>query len=508
MDCDHAGVNPFHCRWPCGLPRLLLVFGAVVLPWLNPMAAGPMPSLVSELLAWLGMAIVLLVSGYRVAGGLPWGLGSTIALAWLLAALFSAGLGLLQYFGASLQLEPWFHGGTPGEAYANLRQRNQFATLTNLGLAALLWWAGRLPARWASWTGIGLAAALLATANAASASRIGALQLLVLGGLVWWWGGWQQAVVRRALMAALAAYAVALLALPWAQGQSLADVGLIARLGGEVGGCQSRLVLWRNVLQLIGERPWTGWGWGELDYAHFMTLYEGPRFCGLLDNAHNLPLHLAVELGIPVALLSCAVLGGVVIKARPWQEQDATRQLAWAVLTMILLHSLVEYPLWYGPFQMTVGLCLGLLWPRLLAPRCGRWAWHRLAALSLLATVAYAAWDYHRISQIYLAPEQRAAAYRDNTLEKIRASHLFQGAVRFAELTLAPLTLDNAVQVNAEAHALLHFSPEPRVIEKLIESAVLLGRDGEARDFMRRYRAAYPQAYDDWRGRAAAAAAN
>lgn len=36
-----------------------------------------------------------------------------------------------------------------------------------------------------------------------------------------------------------------------------------------------------------------------------MTLFPGERFCVLLDNAHNLPLHLAVELGVPVAALLC-----------------------------------------------------------------------------------------------------------------------------------------------------------------------------------------------------------
>ena len=28
-----------------------------------------------------------------------------------------------------------------------------------------------------------------------------------------------------------------------------------------------------------------------MDYAHFVTLYPGERFCDILDNAHNLPLH-------------------------------------------------------------------------------------------------------------------------------------------------------------------------------------------------------------------------
>ncbi len=34
--------------------------------------------------------------------------------------------------------------------------------------------------------------------------------------------------------------------------------------------------------------------------------------------------------------------------------------MAWGVLAIILLHSLLEYPLWYGPFQMALCQCVGL----------------------------------------------------------------------------------------------------------------------------------------------------
>ena len=116
----------------------------------------------------------------------------------------------------------------------------------------------------------------------------------------------------------------------------------------------------------------------------------------------------------------------------------------------------------------------------------------------LIAAIAYAAWDYHRISQIYLASEARDEAYRDNTLVKIRDSWLFRNQVRFAELSLTPLTRDNAEWTFNTATALLHYSPEPHVIEKVIESAVMLGRDDEAMAHMMRYRAAFPADYARW----------
>jgi hypothetical protein len=177
------------------------------------------------------------------------------------------------------------------------------------------------------------------------------------------------------------------------------------------------------------------------------------------------------------------------------------------VLALILLHSLLEYPLWYGPFQVAFGLSLWLLWraPELPAgAAAGPLVSGRVSVLAvssasfLIAVVAYAAWDYQRVGQIYLVPGLRWEAYQDNTLEKIQNSWLFQDQVRFAELGTTAVTPENALHINQLAQAMLHFSPEPRVIEKLIESATLLGRDAEARFYLVRYQAAFPESHARW----------
>ncbi|HEY9209232.1 MAG TPA: Wzy polymerase domain-containing protein, partial [Acidovorax sp.] len=347
------------------------------------------------------------------------------------------------------------------------------------------------------------ALALLAAGSAATASRTGAMQwLLMVVLLLWWRGTGGRLAVGLALVGmllyALAGWILPVLLLDWT---GFATEGVFARLGGDTQTCGSRRALWSNVLYLIAQKPWTGWGWGELDYAHYMTLFPGERFCTLLDNAHNLPLHLAVELGLPVAAIACgAVLVGVV-RARPWAETDAVRQLAWGALAIIGLHSMVEFPLWYGPFQLVTVLALALLWRRSLL------GWVRSPALRVSAAVALVAvcgvgaavaWDYYRVSQLYRPMDSRPSAYQGNTLAKVSNTVLFTNQVDFALLTTTALTQENALQVHALATKLLHFSPEPRVIEKLIDSALLLGRDDEVAFQLRRYRAAYPEEHARW----------
>lgn len=53
------------------------------------------------------------------------------------------------------------------------------------------------------------------------------------------------------------------------------------------------------------------------------NLYTGERFCAILDNAHNLPLHLAVELGVPMAAILCGGAAYAIWRQRPWAERDA-----------------------------------------------------------------------------------------------------------------------------------------------------------------------------------------
>lgn len=507
---------------------------AVAVPFLFAVTDAPIANFWPLVASWVcGAVLLLLAAGWARTGALQ--RRGAAAWGWLLAgglglaALVASVIGLVQYLAGDVGLGPWIHASVPGQAVGNLRQRNQQGTLLSLGAWAWLWWtlharpqgnAGR--AGWAAastrrppssgvW-GMLAAVALMwiAVGGAATASRTVVVQwLLILVLLVLWRGAGRGGALRLGI-AGFAVFLVAAWVLPEAlwRFQGVRADALFHRFTDGSHACASRRVLWSNVLTLIGQKPWLGWGWGELDYAHYITLFPGERFCVLLDNAHNLPLHLAVELGLPAAVALCgAVLIGCLL-ARPWRETVPVRQLAWGVLAIIGLHSMLEYPLWYGPFQVVALLSVAILvWPQRgenLDGRVGSAGAAALvaavAAVAVLGVWGFAAWDYHRVSQLYKPSAQRAAAYREDTQAKVSHSVMFSGPLDFARLTTTGLTRDNAVRMNALAHELLHYSPEPRVIEVLVESAVMLGKDDEAAFHMKRYRAAYPDDYARWMG--------
>ncbi len=429
-----------------------------------------------ETLALASALLLVLMAAAMTAGTLesPVFAGS-VALSWVSAASVSTAIALIQYFGLAENFAPWVSGSVAGEAFANLRQRNQFASLTVIGMASLFWLAPRYLGRWPALAVM----AWLAVGNAATTSRTGLGQIIALGLLACLWPGPRRA--RMALWAGgLLAYSLAAIALPW----------LLEMFSGVAGGrlwdrvaavdaCSSRIVLWSNVLHLIAQKPWLGWGWGELDYAHYMTLYDGARFCDILDNAHSLPLHLAVELGLPAALLVCGGLAVGYCGATPWREADPARQMAWAALAVIVpaqpgrISSLVR------PVPDCIRLVPGPVvaggrrsasideaTPGWQSPRWRRLSWPPVSTPP--GTTAVSARSTCR-------PKPAAQEYRDDPLREIRRSWLFRGQARFAELTITPLTRDNAQWTFDTAAQLLHFSPEPRVIEKLIESGGAAG---------------------------------
>jgi hypothetical protein len=539
-------------------------------PWLNPFNVGPSVTVVSSLVAWWGaVGLGLCFFTLLRARDTRW---QVLLWGWALAAGLSALMGLLQYFDRSTPFAPWINYAGLGQTFGNLRQRNQFATLCSMGLVLLWWWAqyaragadgapsrpgadpaslavshgpstgaisgapagpfasAELPMNWPNGVltlALLAGAALVCAASAASGSRTGFLQLFLLGALAWCWRGGARPPGRTAFGLRLVgfmlfAYVLAAVLLPIAAG---VDGSVFARMRESPAGCASRLALYRNVLYLITQKPLAGWGLGELDFAHFMTLYTTPlagvRFCEILDNAHNLPLHLAVELGLPLALLICVLLLVWLLRHKPWAERVPQRQLAWGLLAMVGLHSLLEYPLWYGPFQVTTVLCLWVLhaYPAQpahdaaategpdaasaagLASRSGlarHYArWFAVPLLALLC--AFVTWNYWRMSQLYMTPDNRAPAYRDDTYAKVLDAWFFGGHVDFAVFSVTPVTEQTAPHLLALGERLLHFSPEAKVVAKILDAALVLRREDKIAFYLPRFAAAFPLDYLRWR---------
>jgi hypothetical protein len=121
---------------------------------------------------------------------------------------------------------------------------------------------------------------------------------------------------------------------------------------------------------------------------------------------------------------------------------------------------------------MTLGLALGLLWAipqpgfasALQAPSTRQQNGVLLMCSVLFLGCLYAANDFRRVGQIYRPPALRDAMYRDDPLLHAKQTWLFRNQAEFAELT-------------TQALRLMHYSPEARVVKRVIDSGRILGLD-------------------------------
>jgi len=194
-----------------------------------------------------------------------------------------------------------------------------------------------------------------------TASRTGLVSVLLLAG----WGLLDRRLSRTGRLLLLAAplvYAASWLGMAqWAALTQHAFGGAQRLAEADVSG--SRVAIWRDTLTLIGQQPWAGVGFGEFNLAWTLTPLP-QRPVAFFDHTHNLPLQLAVELGLPLASVVMALLMWALWRGlrTAWATPGGlgtAQRCAMLMVLMIGLHSLLEYPLWYSYFLLPAAWAWG-----------------------------------------------------------------------------------------------------------------------------------------------------
>jgi O-antigen ligase len=361
------------------------------------------------------VAAALLTAAIAVAlqrAGLGEQAFTAFCVAMLAAGIASALIGLVQVYLPAWADGDWIAVSSLGDrAVGNLRQPNHLCSLLLWAMIATIWLAdcGRMPR-----IAAGAALWLLLVGVVLTASRTGMLGAALLA----LWG-----IADRRLSRGVR---VQLWLVPLAYAAIYVVVAAIAHqhnavFGGEVqlqksDISSSRFGIWANTLALIAAHPWAGVGFGEFNFAWSLTPFPG-RPTAFFDHTHNLPLQLAVELGLPLASLVIALLLAALWRA--WRlagEGDIddlrARRTALVMVLMISLHSLLEYPLWYAYFLLPAvfafGVALGGAGPASaparaaeLPTRSSPWLF---AAMALMLAGAASLYDFRRVVVIFAPP--------------------------------------------------------------------------------------------------------
>jgi len=410
----------------------------------------------------------------------------------------------LQVFAPDLVGGSWVAAsGIPGRAVGNLRQPNHLSSVLTWGCVALVGLVElrRLPVRWAA-----LALAAMVGAIVLSASRTGLLSVLLLA----LWGLADKRLLRptRALLlAAPLAYALAWWGMAQWAAASAHSFGGAARLA-ETDISGSRFGIWANTLSLIRQQPWAGVGFGEFNFAWSLTPFPG-RPIAFFDHTHNLPLQLAVELGLPLAAVVLALLLWALARSvlAGWWNQGpqavgglhAAQRVAVMLVLMIGLHSLLEYPLWYAYFLLPAAWAWGFALP----PRNGAGTGRsqapgpvpglarnpalalQAAGLLLAAGAVFSVVDYHRVVVIFQAPE--GAAPLAERVAQGQRSVFFAHHADYAAATADIAGLSSADK-QAAFDAATHFLLDSRLMMAWAQFLAEQGRADAARHVAQRLR--------------------
>ncbi|WP_439890209.1 Wzy polymerase domain-containing protein [Ralstonia sp. 25C] len=398
-----------------GLPRAALAPLALIAVLILQLAIAPPlnPFFSSGAIAALLAAAVICGLGARCRD-LP-GVLDALAVAVTIGGLLTVAIELVQVFRVPNLPETFFSMTPTGSArrmWGNLNQPNHVGTYLAFGLAACLF----LGQRHRKCLGLLTVAVLaLLLGMALTFSRVTWIHIALVGLLA---GIPLAAEARgRAWLIRLLALCgpVLLLALAyqsWGGLISLANGAWALDLPGSMGqrmqeGVGLRPLLWKHAWHIFLAHPWLGGGWG--DYA--WNQYVQTDTVGQVEmsmNAHNIVLDLLAKAGM-------AGLLAVLVPLAWWSLELPKRlrspEVAFlsAVIAVMVVHSLLEYPLHYVFFLFPFAFVLGLLDNRTLRFPSPPVAWGFSGVIVVLGAVLLVRlWaDYRVLERLYFVPGAR-----------------------------------------------------------------------------------------------------
>ena len=454
-------------------------------------ALGSLPlSLALSVIGTLIVAWLVMVAGAasaRSPQALP--VFAAFCWGWLVAGMAGVAIGVVQVFMPEWADGDWIaHSGIAGRAVGNLRQPNHLSSVLLWAAVALI---ALLALRRLVWRAAAVLMALLIFAVVLTASRTGLVSVLLLA----LWGVVDRRLPRAArwlLLATPLLYLAAWLGMAaWGQLARHAFGGAARLAETDISG--SRFGIWANALALIRAQPWLGVGLGEFNFAWSLSPFP-QRPVAFFDHTHNLPLQLAVELGLPQAALLLALMLWALWRVlrsalRAAGDAGATQRCAFVMLLMIALHSQLEYPLWYAYFLLPAlwvwGFALGQAGPQASPPRTQRAeagsTGFTLAGALLVAGATLAVVDYMRVTVIFSAAEDapplqaRIAAGQRSLLFSHHADY-------------AAATIDNPARPLAPFRGATHYLLDTRLMTAWAEALHANGHDEAARYVVQRLR--------------------
>ncbi|KVX15626.1 polymerase [Burkholderia ubonensis] len=461
------------------------------------------PSMNWLAVGYLGAALVAMQAGYALAREqLAEAAARIMAGALLIGGVFAVFCQVVQLFRLESVLSPFvvvYNIAVERRPYGNMAQANHLATYIAFALAGALYLVQTR--RLAVWAWLMLSVAL-SGGLALTVSRGPWLQVSVMVVAGFWMarvesrgkpGAPANVRARAWLMPVLlAAVFVAVNgAVRWANLHYHLNLAVsAAERMRDAGQIAPRLALWKYGLAMFREHPLLGVGWGEFP-SHQFALARALGGVEIANNSHDIFIDLLAKsglLGLGVLVVTLVLWFVRALRA----PQTSTRVFGFALVGVLLMHALVEYPQQYMFFLLPVMFVIGLLEAKPLRIVPGRAAFALFALLTfggLLAALPVLR-DYQRAEVLYYGTDP-AAQYRD------APSLLFGAWGDYGAATLLTLSRD-ALPAKLAAHErAIALLPGETVLRRYAVLQALDGRDADALDTVARLHV-FAKELKDW----------
>jgi len=428
-------------------------------------------------------------------------------LAWFLLAggVVHALIGLMQYYRVSTPFDFLVAQMAGTTVYGNLGQPNHYAAYITLSLASVAYLYGRGKLQGVLATAC---AALFLVVLALIGSRSPWLYLAMLAGFALVLHRLRRGAASRRL-AVFACWllpgfiaANLLVTLPiLAPREGLAMTTSAERLFNMAVGIGSRLELWGEAWRMFLAAPVLGAGFGQFTWHHFLhqAAYGGPfDAAGLFNHSHNIVFQLLAETGIAGALI---IVGAVLAWLAGLRRVNFDLEWWWllALLGVIGIHSLLEYPLWYSYFLGPAALLLGLGAQRSLAVRFSGTARAAVAlavvvgCVNLAAVIpAYRDFEHLVFSARPRAPQPSSDEAFAQALMTVHGEPLLRPYVELAIAYGVGVDREQLGDRLALVTRAMHFVPVEVVVYRQALLLALAGDAAAAREQLQRSLRVYP----------------
>jgi O-antigen ligase len=258
----------------------------------------------------------------------------------------------------------------------------------------------------------------------------------------------------------------------------------------DAGQIAPRLALWKYGWTMFKTHPLLGVGWGEFPSYQF-ELVKTLGGVEIANNSHDIFIDLLAKTGlIGIAIVLIGLVAWLVRVVRA--PQSAGRVFGIALIGVLTMHALVEYPQQYMFFLLPAMFVFGLLETRPLRLVPGRLSFGAFAVVVFggLAALYPVYRDYARAEVLYYG-SRPAEQYTANP------SFLFQAWGEYGLATLQPMNsmdLQHKLAIHKQAIALL---PGETVLRRYAVLQALSGDTAAALDTVERLRI-FAEELKDW----------